>query len=355
MNSKAPHLATHELVKYLIRHDNDWCRVLKVIGDEFVGNPGGSSVSVLDKNETMTLLVHTLDNYKDKAIVEDKDCCDSLAYSVLGSEYDKSEDDEEPKHRELRRERRRFREFWKGQGDSDEVIEREWQEKHYGHAHAKEEYCARYGDDTLSVGSISLKSLSPVSSPSNAGKLTSRGIKRSSCASSRDELSDCAKRNTKSEPDSTTLSDVRDIRESSTEHTVRNAMKDGNILICCSHCVSELKANLYVIQDCHLSTQSLYYFITRKSGWHVTGMDDADDCPFSDLLLLDEYFCLVRDLKDPSLKALNEILVSRTETGLPLAPFTRMFQWNEKETDRMENCLKQRKRLRGFRIHSIRW
>ena len=116
-----------------------------------------------------------------------------------------------------------------------------------------------------------------------------------------------------------------------------------------SDCVSELKANLYVIQDCHLSTQSLFYFITRKSGWHVTGMEDADDCPFSDLSLLDGYFCLVRDLKDPLLNALNEVLVSQTEIGLPLAPFTRMFQWNEKETDRMEKLLEIKKEI--VRVH----
>ena len=84
MNSKAPRLATQDLVNYLIGHDDDWCRVLKVIGDEFVENPGGSSVSVLDKNAATTLLVNALDNYKDYAIVENKDCCDYLTSSVLG-------------------------------------------------------------------------------------------------------------------------------------------------------------------------------------------------------------------------------------------------------------------------------
>ena len=349
MNSKAPTLATHDLINYLIGHDDDWCRVLKVIGDEFVGTHGGSSISVLDKNTTTTLLVYALDNYKDDAVVENKDCCDSLASSVLGSEYDRSDDDEAPKRRQLRRERRRFRELWQDQVDSDEFIQREWEEKHYGHAHAKEEYCARYGDDALSEGSISLKSLPVVSFPSDAGKLTSGGIKRSSDASSRDELSDRTKRKAKTESDSTTLNDVTDIRESSTENVVHNAVKDGNILMCYSDCVSELNSKFYVIQDCHLSTQSLFYFITRKSGWHVTGMDNADDCPLGDLSLIDGYICLVRDLEDPSLKALNEILVSRTEIGLPLAPFTRMFQWNEKETDRMEKLLETKKDI--ARVH----
>ena len=118
----------------------------------------------------------------------------------------------------------------------------------------------------MSVGSISLKSLPVVSHPSDAGKLTSGGIKRSSSVSSQEESSDRAKRNTKNETDSTTIKDGRDIHGSSTEHTVRDAMKNGNILICSSDCVSELKANLYVIQDCHLSTQSLFYFVIGKVG-----------------------------------------------------------------------------------------
>ena len=116
------------------------------------------------------------------------------------------------------------------------------------------------------------------------------------------------------------------------------ATEDGNILICASSHVQNLEENMFDTSACELSTQSLFYFIARKSGWHLTSVGGLEGA-LSVGRSFDHHFCLVRDPSAPKLKQLNEKMFQGLAHGFTLGPSLSVFKWNGEETVHMERLI----------------
>ena len=124
------------------------------------------------------------------------------------------------------------------------------------------------------------------------------------------------------------------------ENLICEAIRDGNILICSSSHVQNLEENAFDMKSCELSTQSIFYYITCKSGWHVTAMGGLvgplstyNSCSGHNPSF-DHHFCLVRDPSDTGLKQLND------KAGFLLGPsLPAVFEWDEEEAESMESLI----------------
>ena len=124
-------------------------------------------------------------------------------------------------------------------------------------------------------------------------------------------------------------------------HLIRNAIQsNGNILVCSCSKVQELCDKQFDIRSCDLSTQILFYYIVVKSGWTVTAMGLADDCPFTGSDEFEDHFCLVRDGNDSALASLNDFVFEKSHIGLRLGkPLRGIFAWKREEEEIMEKFI----------------
>ena len=142
---------------------------------------------------------------------------------------------------------------------------------------------------------------------------------------------------------------------------IQKETQAGNILICCSSLVEDMEDNMFGIRDCELSTQSLFYFITHKSGWHVTSIGGHPLGPLGVRLInwfgsptlsrnksFDYHFCIVRDPSTPELKQFNEKVFKQFNKKNPreedvsiLGPSLHsLFVWNPNEVVFLEKLIK---------------
>ena len=356
MSTQMDALGTDHMVNFLCAFKTNWDKLGEAMGK----GVRGDGVIVLDKVETTRIICEVLglpvELSNDECVSHPSYSMGSRSYS-MGSEYDASDADYcDTAHG--RHETRRALEELEGLIDTDEQINERQEEERYARAHAKEEYCARYGDEAVSEGETSLQV--KVARVGNIGKseiqegVETEGVtkKYSSNSMAATKAESFGEKGNSSDYIISEDLDVTSISESEMENTARKAVECGNILICQSVHAGILKRAQFDIHQCDLATQHLFYHISVKSGWTVTAMDEADDHPFVDASLFGDKFCLIRNDSEPSVLPLNQLLVKRTTISLPLGPpllighpIRNMFEWDEWQTARMESLIKVTKEI----------